>query len=90
MPFVADGFHRVSPSECVRKLQLVQLAFDNFGGSPPVMTFTDRVENLVDGVPGNQYEEQLPVPDLTTPEGVALLEAIRLFWHAHSDALGNV
>ena len=91
MPFIADGFQRVSPSECVRKLQMVQVVFDNFGGGPPTLTFTDRVENLVDGVPtGTQFEEQLPVPDLSTPAGAAVVEALRLYWHSHSDALGNV
>ena len=88
MPFVADGIVRVSDSECVRKLILVQCAFD-FQGTP-TLTFTDRVENLVDGVPGNQYEEQLPVPDLTTPEGAAVVAALRAYWHSYSDTLGNV
>lgn len=88
MPFVADGIVRVSDSECVRKLQLLQVYFD-FQGTPS-LTFTDRVENMVDGVPGNQYEEQLPAPDLTTTEGAALIEAIRAYWHSYSDTLGNV
>ena len=88
MPFVANGNIRVSDSACVRKLQLVQVYFDWNGN--PTMTFTDRVENMVDGVPGNQYEEQLPIPDLTTPQGEAVIQALRDYWHAHSDALGNV
>ena len=46
MPFVADGIVRVSDSECIRKLQLVQVYF-NWDGEP-TLTFNDRVENMVD------------------------------------------
>ena len=89
MPFVADGIVRVSDSECIRKLILLQVSFDASG--TPSLTFTDRIENMVDGVPGNQYEEQLPSPDLTqSVEGSALIEAIRAYWHSYSDTLGNV
>lgn len=91
MPFVADGIWRVSDSECFRKLELFQCSFDNFGGAgEPTITFTDRVENYVDGVAGNQYAEQLPSPDRNSPEFVAMVAAIRAYWHSYSDTLGNV
>ena len=88
MPFVADGIVRVSDSECYRKLVLLQISFDASG--VPTLTFTDRVENTVDGVPGNQYDEQLPCPDLTTGDGADFVVAARAYWHAYSDTLGNV